>query len=763
MILRSLRWTNDSRCLILDAAVPIITLPAAALPRRTGGGAQPKAQPMLMKSKTGTMLIAVMLLLTPFVILVWLTAQEYHRQWEFTAKERTGLHYHNALFDLLTARQYYRAEQFLAIADRKQNAVRLTETGQIFAGRIKAVEAQKFAAVELGLAGQWESVQQGLSLSLKDDSGLSPRALYERNRQAAVALNNFMKDVALTANLALDPEPESHAMISIIADLVPKAMDDLGYARGRIAGVLAVGPMTPEAGYAFAGYESKFNAFEDDYSYALDILRQHDSQSIFAGIDRETGALDKMRSTLNLFHDLMNSRVDAGHQAFFAGLTDAIAALRQSYEKFSAHLDRHLHERQDGIRRRLAGFGLTLAAILGMSVAFLIFAFRNMARKEELNNSRQIKAILDTVLDGLVTIDARGCMQSFNPAATRIFGYQSDEVIGRNVKMLMPEPYHSGHDGYLKNYLEGGQAKIIGSGREVAAQRKDGSIFPMELGVNEMNVDGRRMFVGTIRDITGRKESEQAIQQHLAALKRSNQELDDFAYIASHDLKEPLRGLSNNALFLKEDFADQMSGDAAKRLNRMTYLCERMERLVDDLLYFSRLGRQDLAVQRTDLNTVIQDITALMETALQDGHAAIRIPESLPVIVCDLPRVTEVFRNLISNAVKYNDKPEKWIEIGCTDLAKFDPQAASRRVFYVKDNGIGIAEEFHEEVFRIFKRLNEEDETVKGTGVGLTFVRKIVERHGGRIWIESAPGRGSTFYFTLNESKEDAPCSTNFH
>jgi PAS domain S-box-containing protein len=257
--------------------------------------------------------------------------------------------------------------------------------------------------------------------------------------------------------------------------------------------------------------------------------------------------------------------------------------------------------------------------------------------------------------------------------------------------------------------------------------------------------------VGSVEDITARKESEIQIRRHVDALRQSNQELDDFAYIASHDLKEPLRGLTNNAMFIKEDLAGKIDDGMARRLDRMTYLCQRLERLVDDLLYFSRLGRQELAVQKTDLNEVIKDVRLTMESMLRDTNAAIVLPETLPTIVCDLPRVTEVFRNLIVNAVKYNKSAEKRIEIGCVAPAAGN---GNDRAFYVRDNGIGIPAQFHADIFRIFKRLNEEDDTVKGTGVGLTFVRKIVERHGGRIWLESEVGKGTTFYFTLKSRKE---------
>ena len=366
--------------------------------------------------------------------------------------------------------------------------------------------------------------------------------------------------------------------------------------------------------------------------------------------------------------------------------------------------------------------------------------------QRQASSDSYLKAVVNTVLDGLITIDSVGTIQSFNLAAVRIFSYQPTEIIGHSIAMLLPEPYHQEVLNYLKYYNDTAEAKTLGRESELFGQRKNGTIFPMEVGINAMQVDGSRTFVATIRDITQRQESEREIQQYLTALKRSNQELDDFAYIASHDLKEPLRGLSNNALFLKEDYGDRLDESAHHRIGRMTYLCERMERLVNDLLYFSRLGRQELAVQRTDLNEVIQDIESMMESSLQEANATIRIIDRLPTITCDLPRITEVYRNLITNAIKYNDKTVRTVEIG-------SEVCVGERIFYVRDNGIGIPIDFYSDVFRIFKRLNDEDDSIKGTGVGLTFVKKIIERHHGRIWIESLVGTGTTFFFTLHESK----------
>ena len=365
-------------------------------------------------------------------------------------------------------------------------------------------------------------------------------------------------------------------------------------------------------------------------------------------------------------------------------------------------------------------------------------------------NDNFLEAVMDTVLDGLIIIDIVGTIKRFNSSACSIFGYAVSDVLGKNVKMLMPEPYQSSHDGYLHNYTSTGDRKIIGIGREILAQRKDGTIFPMELGVNEMEMEGERLFVGTIRDISERKAAEVEIQTTLKKLKISNQELDQFAYIASHDLKEPLRGLANNAIFLKEDYADKLDDGGNKRLDRIDFLCTRMERLVDNLLYYSRLGRHELAIIETDLNNVVHKVIELSFADDTDATAEFLFPEPLPRVVCDHQKVAELFRNLISNGIKYNEKAHKVVEIGVTQKTNPTTQKMEDRVFYVRDNGMGIDSRYFQDIFRIFKRLNEETDTKRGSGVGLTFVKKIIERHEGSIWLESEVDKGTCFYFTLN-------------
>jgi signal transduction histidine kinase len=232
-------------------------------------------------------------------------------------------------------------------------------------------------------------------------------------------------------------------------------------------------------------------------------------------------------------------------------------------------------------------------------------------------------------------------------------------------------------------------------------------------------------------------------------LHQSNKELDDFAYIASHDLKEPLRGIHNFSNFLLEDYADKLDDEGRSKLETLMRLTRRMETLIDSLLQFSRLGRVDLAMDRVDLNQIVAEVLDSLAITLQEEKVEIRMPRPLPKVRADRVRVGEIFANLVVNAVKYNDKPQKWIEIGT--MQNGSAPDAGPPVFYVRDNGIGIPEKHYDAVFRIFKRLHGRDKFGGGTGAGLTIVKKIVERHHGQIWIESSPGEGTTFYFTLQE------------
>lgn len=236
-----------------------------------------------------------------------------------------------------------------------------------------------------------------------------------------------------------------------------------------------------------------------------------------------------------------------------------------------------------------------------------------------------------------------------------------------------------------------------------------------------------------------------------AELQRSNAELDAFAYVASHDLKEPLRGIHNYSSFLIEDYGDQLGDDGNKKLRTLMSLTQRMEDLISSLLHYSRLGRTEFLMKPVDINKLVDGVVEVIKISKPE-QVSFRIPRPLPTLTCDQSQVNELFTNLVSNAIKYNDKPEKWVEISYLDAEDCPanaPVAADAIVFYVRDNGIGIRPKHLDAVFRIFKRLHAPGQYGGGTGAGLTITQKIVERHGGKIWIDSNYGEGTTFYFTL--------------
>ncbi|HET9769154.1 MAG TPA: ATP-binding protein [Thermoanaerobaculia bacterium] len=281
-------------------------------------------------------------------------------------------------------------------------------------------------------------------------------------------------------------------------------------------------------------------------------------------------------------------------------------------------------------------------------------------------------------------------------------------------------------------------------------EQRDAALLATK-GALEARVDERTRALA--EELRERRRAEAELERKNRDLEASNRELDDFAYVASHDLKEPLRGIHNYAGFLLEDYQDQLDDAGREKLQTLMRLSGRMESLIDTLLHYSRVGRVDLAVTDVDLAVVVAELLDQLRPALSEASAEVRVVTPLPVVHADRARVDEVFRDLVVNGVKYNDSETPTVEIGAlapgSPAGGETPPGEAGPVFFVRDNGIGIPARHQQVIFDIFKRLHGRDAYGGGTGAGLTIVKKVVERHGGRIWVESAPGEGTTFFFTL--------------
>ncbi|HVS12265.1 MAG TPA: PAS domain S-box protein [Planctomycetota bacterium] len=352
----------------------------------------------------------------------------------------------------------------------------------------------------------------------------------------------------------------------------------------------------------------------------------------------------------------------------------------------------------------------------------------------------RLRAVVETAVDGILTIDEQGMVGTMNPAAERMFGYAAAEVVGRNISLLMPSPYREEHDGYLDHYRQTGERRIIGIGREVQGRRKDGSIFPLELAVSETVLGERRFFTGIVRDITERKRDEESLARQSQELERSNAELQQFAYAASHDLQEPLRMITSYVQLLERRYGKRLGSEGEHFVGYVVEGARRMGQLIDDLLRYSRVEAGAEPAQEVEAGDVLMSVLGLLAPTIREAGAEVRFAD-LPRLRASRVHLEQLFQNLIGNAIKFRGPDPPRIEVSaCRSGAMWQ--------IAVADNGIGIAPEYFDKVFAIFQRLHTREQ-YPGTGVGLAICKKIVERYGGRIWVESEPGRGSTFKFEL--------------
>jgi PAS domain S-box-containing protein len=388
---------------------------------------------------------------------------------------------------------------------------------------------------------------------------------------------------------------------------------------------------------------------------------------------------------------------------------------------------------------------------VGLVGASLDITERKRAEEALRESEARHRTLFETMAQGVVYQNAKGQIISANPAAERILGLTLDQMMGRtSIDPRWKAIHEDGSDFPGDTH----PAMVVLKTGKPVRNVVMGVFHP---GFNKhvwININAIPQFVAgeskpyqvytTFEDITELKRAVEELEKAVEELQRSNAELEQFAYVASHDLQEPLRMVSSYTQLLERRYKDKLDADANDFINYAVGGAERMQELLNDLLVYSRVGTRAKPFKRTDMEAVLEAALANLQVTIKDSKARVS-HDPLPAVMADEVQLVQVFQNLIGNAIKFRGEKPPRIHVSAK-------QVDSEWVFAVKDNGIGIEPQYFDRVFLIFQRLYREE--YPGTGTGLAIAKKIIERHGGRMWVESQPGKGSTFYFSIKATGE---------
>jgi PAS domain S-box-containing protein len=368
---------------------------------------------------------------------------------------------------------------------------------------------------------------------------------------------------------------------------------------------------------------------------------------------------------------------------------------------------------------------------------------RKDAEKHRAQMEGRYRGLLEAAPDAMVVVNQGGEIVLLNVQAEKQFGYHRDELVGQKVKNIIPEGFAERLIADGLRSAEDALAQQMGTGTELTGRRKNGSDFPIEIMLSPLESAEGILVTAAIRDITTRKQAEAHLLQKLEELKRSNEELGQFAYIASHDLQEPLRMVASYTQLLSKRYKGKLDSDADEFISFAVDGANRMQRLIQDLLAYSRAGTDGKALRKISSENALKEALTNLRATIEESGAVVT-QDSLPAITTDDTQLTQVFQNLVGNAIKYRSPEAPRVHVSATK------NGGNEWIFSVRDNGLGIDPQYFEKIFILFQRLHGRKE-FKGTGIGLAICKKILERLGGRIWVESQPEKGSTFYFALPE------------
>ncbi|MCG8309165.1 MAG: ATP-binding protein [Cytophagales bacterium] len=342
--------------------------------------------------------------------------------------------------------------------------------------------------------------------------------------------------------------------------------------------------------------------------------------------------------------------------------------------------------------------------------------------------------IFELLPDGVLLVDKFGKIRVDNSKVTEIFGYRKHELLDKDIESLIPEQFRLAHSKHRERYASNPERKMMNTRKVLIGRKKGGEDIEVEISLGPITIRNQKLTIAIIRDASARN--------HIEYLERINNELEQISYFIAHDLSEPLRTVDSFVHLINIELADQLNNHTTEYLSHISQACQRMSNIIQDLIKFATIDKQN-EYKRINCFQILDDLKKDLKLKIQESGAQIEIG-NLPYITADETGIRLLFQNLISNAIKFskaNESPQ--VAITATEEEAYWK-------FMVRDHGIGISPEQHYKIFQIFHRLHDKKQ-FQGTGIGLSHCKKIVEKHGGKIWVESALHQGSTFYFTIKK------------
>jgi len=425
-------------------------------------------------------------------------------------------------------------------------------------------------------------------------------------------------------------------------------------------------------------------------------------------------------------------------------------ATRSTAEALAQHIGAGIElsgRRKDGTEFPIEIMLSPLESAEGILVTAAIrnITLRKNAEKHLVQMESRYRGLLEAAPDAMVVVNQAGQIVLVNVQVEKQFGYRRDELVGQKVKNIIPEGFAERLIADATRSTAEALAQQIGMGIEISGRRKDGTEFPIELMLSPLESAEGILVTAAIRNISARKKSEQELAVANQVLEESNLELKQFAYVASHDLQSPLRSITGFVQLIQQEYEGKLDEQAQDWIRRTVRAVARMQTLIRDLLSYSRVDARSGPLTQIPFLEIVNDALILLESSIQDSGGQVTC-DKLPMVMGDRSQLVQLMQNLIGNGLAYRSDKLPDIHISAKRSGK-------DWIFSVRDNGIGIDPNHYEQIFEIFKRLHSQKDH-PGTGIGLAVCRRVVNRHGGKIWVESEPGHGSTFHFTIPEGTE---------